>query len=114
MDVGDGHRVREEHPGSARGITAWATLAVLADHEGASTAELVDLTRQSRRTVLDHLQRLDADGLVERRRGRTAHEPHRCWLTVAGWQLHRSQHLTSPPPASRRSDEGCTMRVPTG
>lgn len=68
-------------------------LATIADHPGITVVGLADLRHEPRRTTLERLQRLEREGLINRRPG-APREAHKCHLTEAGRERYDS-HTTA-------------------
>jgi MarR family transcriptional regulator, temperature-dependent positive regulator of motility len=67
-----------------------SVLSTIAQNEGLSQNELVDLTGVDRSTIADIVRRLHKKGLVQRRRTREDARAYAVKLTDEGWQMVRA------------------------
>jgi excisionase family DNA binding protein len=76
---------------------AYPALRLLGEQEGATVAHVSAELGIKRRRALEWLQRLEADGLIERRRGSNPNQPARCYLTTAGRDFYRKELAGQEP-----------------
>jgi DNA-binding MarR family transcriptional regulator len=88
-DVGRLMRRIADQRAQAIGLTSaqWRVLAYLARVEGSNQSALADLMDMEPITLSRHLDRMEADGLTERRRDPADRRAHRLYLTDAGRKL---------------------------
>jgi DNA-binding MarR family transcriptional regulator len=91
-DVGRLMRRELDQRAQAIGLTSaqWRVLAYLARCEGTNQVSLADLMDMEPITLSRHLDRMEADGLTERRRDPSDRRAHRLYLTEAGRELMAS------------------------
>ncbi len=85
-------RRRSRVPASARADLK--VLAAIAEGPGMTVVGLAALRGESRRTVLERLQRLERENLITREPG-PLREPHQCYATEAGRERYHSQTASS-------------------
>jgi len=88
-DVGRLLRRRLDQRAQTIGLTSaqWRVLAYLTRQEGSNQASLADLMELEPITLSRHLDRMEADGLIERRRNPADRRAHRLYLTGKGKEL---------------------------
>jgi DNA-binding MarR family transcriptional regulator len=96
-DVGRLMRRQLDQRAQTIGLTSaqWRVLAYLARCEGSNQASLADLMDMEPITLSRHLDRMEADGLTERRRDPSDRRAHRLYLTDAGRALITAFHSVS-------------------
>ncbi|AOY93194.1 MarR family transcriptional regulator [Cupriavidus sp. USMAA2-4] len=65
-------------------VAEWRVLATLADRSGCPVGELAQITLNKQPTLTKLLDRMAAEGLVERRSGETDRRTALVWITAAG------------------------------
>ena len=91
-DVGRLMRRELDQRAQAIGLTSaqWRVLAYLARCEGTNQVNLADLMDMEPITLSRHLDRMETDGLTERRRDPNDRRAHRLYLTDTGRELMAS------------------------
>jgi MarR family transcriptional regulator for hemolysin len=88
-DVGRLLRKRIDQQAQSIGLTSaqWRVVAYLARSEGSNQASLADVMELEPITLSRHLDRMEADGMIERRPDPADRRAHRLFLTDKGKRL---------------------------